>query len=232
MNPEGVYWAQFINRGTLLRKGNAMVATEPKNTTSYERISYDDLVTYVVYRLTAGKGPAAQTTFEDIVAEAFKLFPKRFSLRGYPQWPDSAVVNKSWLRSRTDKKYIVGSVKDGFKLTQRGLEVAERVESQLGQTPTEGSGDVRSELRTRSGRLLRSIERSPQFQEFKITGRTENMTEYDLADVLLAMPDAPSNRLSANLEQFKDAARLYERHDIEDFLSALEGRFLKRLGVN
>ena len=209
-----------------------MVATEPRNPTPYERISYDDLVTYVVYRLTAGNGPSAQTTFEDIVAEAFKLFPKRFSLRGYPQWPDSAVVNKSWLRSRTDKKYIVGSVKDGFKLTQRGFEVAERVERQLGQTPIEGSLGVRSELRTRSGRLLRSVERTPQFQEFKDTGNLESMNEYDLADVLLAMPDAPSNRLLTNLEQFKDAARLYERQDVEDFLSKLEERFATRLGVN
>ena len=208
-----------------------MVATNPRNTTSYERISYDDLVTYVVYRLTSGNGPNAQTTFEDIVAEAFKLFPKRFSLRGYPEWPDSAVVNKSWLRSRTDKRYIVGSVKDGFKLTQRGLEVAERVERQLGQRPTERSREVKSELRTRSGRLLRSIERSNQFQAFKSTGNLENMTEYDLADVLLAMPDAPSTRLVTNLEQFKDAARLYERHDVQAFLSVLEAQFAKRLGI-
>ena len=209
-----------------------MVATELRNTTSYELISYDDLVTYVVYRLTAENGPSAQTTFEDIVAEAFKLFPKRFSLRGYEEWPDSAVVNKSWLRSRTDKKYIVGSVKDGFKLTQRGLEVAERVERQLGEEPTEGSQGVKSELRTRSGRLLRSIERSHQFQKFRNTGNLDTMTEYDLADVLLAMPDAPSNRLVTNLEQFKDAARLYEHHDIEEFLSALEERFSTRLGAN
>ena len=209
-----------------------MVTTEPRNTTSYERISYDDLVTYVVYRLTAGNGPGAQTTFEDIVAEAFKLFPKRFSLRGYPEWPDSAVVNKSWLRSRTDKKYIVGSVKDGFKLTQRGLEVAEKVEQQLGQAPAKGGRGVRSELRTRSGRLLRSIERSRQFQEFKDAGNLDGMSEYDLADVLLAMPDAPSNRLVTNLEQFKDAARLYERQDVENFLKALEGQFATRLGAN
>ena len=99
--------------------------------TPYEHISYDDLITYVVYRLTVGSGPDSRTVFEDMVAEAFRLFPKRFSLRGYPEWPDSAVVNRSWLRSRTDKKYIVGSVKDGFRLTQRGLAVAERVEKQL-----------------------------------------------------------------------------------------------------
>ena len=188
----------------------------------YEHISYDDLVTYVVYRLTAGNG--SQTTFEDIVAEAFRLFPKRFSLRGHPEWPDSAVVNKSWLRSRTDKKYIVGSVKDGFRLTQRGLEVAERVEQHLGETPTEGGRNLRSELRTRSGRLLRSIERSRPFLHFAKTGQLEALTKGDVADVLLALPDTPASRLIVNLEQFRDAARMYDRVDVQEFLDALQDR--------
>ncbi len=198
--------------------------------TAYEHISYDDLVTYAVYRLTAGNG--SQTTFEDIVAEAFKLFPKRFSLRGYPEWPDSAVVNKSWLRSRTDKKYIVGSVKDGFRLTQRGLDVAERVERQLGQSSPEGGRSLKSELRTRSGRLLRSMERSQSFLDFRKSGRLDNMTEDDLADVLLAMPDTPSSRLVGNLEQFRDAAILYDRSDMQEFLDAIQGRFSARLGIH
>ena len=193
----------------------------------YERISYDDLVTYAVYRLTAGNG--SQTTFEDIVAEAFRLFPKRFCLRGYPDWPDSAIVNKSWLRSRTDKKYIVGSVKDGFRLTQRGLEVAERVERRLGQDPAKGSKRIKSELRTRSGRLLRSIEESPSFREFQSAGNLDNMTEDDLADVLLAVPDTPGRVLISNLEQFRDAARLYGRIDVQSFLDAAESQFSTRL---
>ena len=205
----------------------ALEQTTP--TAIYEHISYDDLVTYTVYRLTAGNG--SQTTFEDIVAEAFRLFPKRFGLRGYPEWPDSAVVNKSWLRSRTDKKYIVGSVKDGFRLTQRGLHVAQRVEQRLGKAPTKGGRRIKSELRTRSGRLLRSIEESQSFLEFKEAGLLDKMTEDDFADVLLAMPDTPARILAGNLEQFRDAAILYDRRDVQDFLDALQQRFSNKLGA-
>jgi hypothetical protein len=164
------------------------------------------------------------------VAEAFTLFPKRFGLRGYPQWPDSAVVNKSWLRCRTDKKYITGSIKDGFKLTQRGLDVAEKVsgllqgDNQSSKTPT-----VKSELRTRSGRLLRGLEQTPAFKQFLKSKNVEGIEENDLADILLTLPDSPSSRLRSNLEQFKDAARLYERADLQEFLNALEKRFAVRL---
>ena len=200
-----------------------MVQTESTVRAPYEIISYDDLVTYVVYVLTAGNG--TRTTFEDIVAKAFELFPKRFSLRGYPHWPDSAVVNKSWLRSRTDKKYIVGSVKDGFRLTQRGLQVARQVEGKLQEEPAKGSQKLESELRTKSGRLLRSLERSASFLRYKKSGNLKHMEESDLFDVLLAMPDAPPRRLCSNLEQFKDAASLYNHKEINEFLDGLETRF-------
>ena len=206
-----------------------MVQTESPVRESYEKISYDDLVTYVVYLLTAGNG--THTTFEDIVAKAFKLFPKRFSLRGYPQWPDSAVVNKSWLRSRTDKKYIVGSVKDGFRLTQRGLKVARHVEDKLQEEPAKGSHKLESELRTKSGRLLRSLERSALFVRYKRTGNLNHMEESDLFDVLLTMPDASPRRLSSNLEQFKDAATLYDHQDIHTFLAALEHKFSHKIST-
>ena len=204
-----------------------MVQTKSPSRAFYERISYDDLVTYVVYLLTAGNG--TRTTFEDIVAKAFELFPKRFSLRGYPHWPDSAVVNKSWLRSRTDKKYIVGSVKDGFRLTQRGLQVAQRVEHKLQEKPAKGSQKLQSELRTISGRLLKSIDRSTSFLRYQRTGQMEHIGESDLFDILLTMPDASPRKLSSNLEQFKDAASLYARDDIHNFLADLETKFSHKL---
>ena len=206
-----------------------MLQTTQSVQSSYEKISYDDLVTYVVYLLTAGNG--ARTTFEDIVAKAFELFPNRFSLRGYPQWPDSAVVNKSWLRSRTDKKYIVGSVKDGFRLTQRGLQVARRVENTLQEKPARGSQKLQSELRTISGRLLKSIDRSTSFVGYQRTGRLDHVGESDLFDVLLTMPDASPRRLSSNLEQFKDAASLYDRRDVHNFLADLETKFSYKLAA-
>lgn len=206
-----------------------MVQTESPVRASYETISYDDLVTYVVYLLTAGNG--TRTTFEDIVAKAFELFPKRFSLRGYPHWPDSAVVNKSWLRSRTDKKYIVGSVKDGFRLTQRGLQIAQRVENKLQEEPAKGSQQLQSELRTISGRLLKSIDRSTSFLGYQRTGQLEHVGESELFDILLTMPDASPRRLSSNLEQFRDAASLYDREDIHKFLSDLEAKFSHKLAT-
>src|SRR6266581_3022167 len=93
----------------------------------YRRIALNELVTYAVYFLSqSGK----EIVFEDVVATCFRLFPERFHLRGYTDWPDSTVVNKRWLDCR-DRGYITGSTAHGFSITPKGLEVAERTASVL-----------------------------------------------------------------------------------------------------
>ncbi len=79
----------------------------------YVRIALNDLVTYAVYFLSQHGG---EINAEDIVAACFKLFPERFRLRGYSEWPDSTVVNKRWLDCR-DKGLLHGSTAGGFSLT-------------------------------------------------------------------------------------------------------------------
>lgn len=208
------------------------MSVSPNAPGTYENISYDDLITYVVFQLTSRDESSRSTIFEDIVAEAFRLFPRRFSLRGYPQWPDSAVVNKSWLRCRTDKKLISGSVKDGFKLTPSGLKVADSVSRKLNQKPDpDFGGGLRSELRTQAGRLIRSLENSRQYREYKENGDVDSYTDYDLSELLLALPDSPSSRLRTNLAHFRDTAELYQRVDVIEFLDRLESRFALRLGT-
>jgi hypothetical protein len=63
----------------------------------YGRIALNDLITYAVYFFSQSSG---EINAEDIVAACFKLFPERFQLRGYSEWPDSTVVNKRWLDCR------------------------------------------------------------------------------------------------------------------------------------
>lgn len=60
----------------------------------YLHVSQDHLVVVALwFLLQDGKQPS----FENLVAEAFLSFPKRFQLEGYQEWPaPSAVRQKSW----------------------------------------------------------------------------------------------------------------------------------------
>jgi hypothetical protein len=203
-----------------------MVDIAKKNTEVYETVGLDELVTYAIQLLTSEKKPV---TYENIVAKAFTLFPKKFSLLGYPQWPDSAVVNKSWWRCRTDKGYITGSVKDGFRLTSLGERVAEKVASQLGpghsiviQTKVN-----RADIRTREGKLLLQVEETVAFKAFRSTGSVENIDLFALKDAILLPPDAPKDSIRRNLHQLNQAAAVHQRSDILKFLEFVADRLLK-----
>ena len=106
-----------------------------------------------------------------------------------------------------------------------------RIERKLAKTPSVAEQHVKSELRTLSGRLLRSIETSQHFLTFVSTGALGRITEGDMANILIANLDTPPRTLVSNLEQIRDAATLYERTDIEAFLDALQAQFPARLGA-
>ena len=83
----------------------------------YLQISQDHLVALSLWFLLEDK---RQTSFENLVAEAFSSFPTRFQLEGYSDWPNAQVINRAWVRCRTDKKWITGSASQGFALTPLG----------------------------------------------------------------------------------------------------------------
>ncbi len=195
----------------------------------YTGIALNDLVTYAVYFLSqSGK----EIIEEDIVASCFLMFPKRFELRGYPQWPDSNVVAKRWIDCR-GKGYITGSTKDGFSLTPKGLKLAEKVGKILGgqRSPVSrlGEGKVRTEKRTRAGRFVRALEESTAYKLFEQDGENAVISEFDFRGMLLCTMESSPSTLRNNLEQFKQHVALYNRNDLLNFLELCEKNFANLL---
>jgi hypothetical protein len=191
----------------------------------YGRIALNDLVTFAVYFLSQHGG---EINAEDIVAACFKLFPERFQLRGYSEWPDSTVVNKRWLDCRT-RGLLHGSTAGGFSLTAKGLELAEKVSAiltgkqRLFAKP--GLEKVSGEMRTRAGRFVRSLETSEAFQKFSINGPSANISEFDFRNMLLCTMESSATTLRNNLEQFRQYVSLYQRNDLLGFLDFCHDKF-------
>ena len=191
----------------------------------YTRIALNELLTYAVYFLSQS---GAEITAEDIVAACFLLFPARFELRGYPQWPDSSVVNKRWVDCRK-RGLITGSTSRGFSLTPTGLELAEKVGKLLkGQRPLitrQGTNKVRAETRTRAGRFVRALEESDAFKLFERQGEQAQISEFDFRSMLLCTMESSAYTLRNNLEQFRQHIALYNRKDLLEFLDVCERKF-------
>jgi hypothetical protein len=186
----------------------------------YTQVALNDLVTYAVYHLSQ---TSEEISAEDIVAACFLLFPKRFELRGYPQWPDSTVVNKRWIDCRK-KGYIKGSTAQGFKLTPDGLKVAERVEKILvGQRRVREKANT--ELRTRAGRFVHSLGQSDAAQLYGRDGNADSVSEFDFRNMLLCTMESSASVLRSNLEQFRQYVSLYDREDLMAMLDECETKF-------
>lgn len=190
----------------------------------YLKISLNDLIVYAVHYLY---GQGREITTEDIVSACFLLFPKKFSLRKYPHWPDSAVVSRRWGDSRT-KGYIVGSTALGFKLTPKGFKYAEKVGKALGDDELKHAA-LPAEMKTRAGRFVRSLEMSDAFHIYKKHGRQSKLNEFDFRSMLLCTMESSPETLTRNLEQFKEYVSLYNRQDLLSLLNFCEERFSQLL---
>lgn len=82
-----------------------------------------------MFRLTGGD--LLPLNYEDIVVEAFKLFPDEFALRGHPEFPDSSDIHKP-LYGPLKRQGLVLAANKRFSLTPRGLELARKLVSAAG----------------------------------------------------------------------------------------------------
>ena len=189
---------------------------------TYSKITLNDLVVYSLCYLHK-QGP--EITSEDIISACFTLFPKRFSLRQYPQWPDSSVVSRRWSDCKS-KGYLRGNAASGFQITAKGIKRAERMEKSLGRVKVQPVRAARrtanSELKSRARKYVRSIERSEAYARYK---KRLEINEFDFRSLLFCTMESPPATLSRNLEHFKDYVNIHERKDLLTFLEFSEGRF-------
>ncbi|NUQ85132.1 MAG: hypothetical protein HUU11_10495 [Anaerolineales bacterium] len=215
---------------------------DPNN---YTKITLNDLVVYSVYYLHK-QGHAV--TSEDIISACFVLFPKRFSMRKYPQYPDSGIVSRRWGDCKS-KGYLKGNATKGFQITARGIRRAEKVGKALGKPlkpvraakPTsspKGKADgpaavpakeaVHPELKRHAKKYVRTIEMSDAYRRFK---KGAPLNEFDFRSMLLCTMESPPTTLARNLDQFKEYVNIHERKDLLSFLEFCEGKFSSLLGT-
>lgn len=188
----------------------------------YLDLSQDHLVVTALWFLLQEK---RQPSFENLVAEAFTSFPERFQLEGYPQWPNSHVIGKAWVRCRTDKKLMSGSASEGFKLTPLGEQIAHHVLSRLETVASAGRKHERKGSRQSiSSRVVLRMENSAAFKSFKQEG-VEKVSEYEFSDLLYCTLESTPETFERNFAVVRQEVETYGRGDLVEFLSKLKEKF-------
>lgn len=188
----------------------------------YSQFSQDHLVALSLwFLLQEGK----ETSFENLVAESFASFPARFQLEGYPDWPNAHVVGKSWVRCRTDKKWLIGSASKGFALTPVGEKVAQKVLSSLGKSSTSASQARRKGSRqTISSRVVLRLENSSPYHKYK-EGSVDTISEYEFCELLYCTLESIPETIETNFSVVRQQVEAYGRRDLAEFLDELRKKF-------
>ena len=95
---------------------------EPFSPELYGDVGLNQLLAYAVSYL---EGRRYRGTIENITVVTYRMFPNKYSLVGYPQFPDSARVQRVILH--LGPKYVgllEGKNKIGYRLNERGRSVA------------------------------------------------------------------------------------------------------------
>jgi hypothetical protein len=190
----------------------------------YAGIGLDNLIVYTVSRL-ADMG--VDLSFENIAVAAYRLFPAKFSLIGYPEYPDAKRVHDSLFHCiYKTKGWLGGKTKLGFSLTDKSEKIIAETEALLAGAPS-ARKPAPSQTR-RDEKLMAEVRSSSAYTKFA-TGRADSISFAEICFMLHGTLDTSPTILKANYDAFMRIAQVVGQEDVIRFLSWVKGeaRFAK-----
>ncbi|MHB1220290.1 MAG: hypothetical protein ACYC1L_19055 [Alphaproteobacteria bacterium] len=208
------------------------VAAKPSSL--YQDVPLVFLTAYSLFWLHEWK---IRRTIEAIAVLNWRLFPKKFSMVGFDEYPDAFRTNRSLLQMQPKyRNLLTGAATKGFSLNAHGTEKAYELIKVLG-APDSASGkalgDAKSVEATAPKRQARSIEPEREMARLRNTKlfkkwRGEGMTDRDLIHVhaLLGIFDhtPPAVRVRA-FKELEGAANKANDENAIQFLNDIRRAF-------
>lgn len=187
----------------------------------YDGLNLSDLVLYGLFSLHT-KG--IEMIFENLVVECYELFPKKFHLLGYPEYPDANRVRREIQRIEGTlstpgmDKLANGNLKTEYKITEKGLERLKEIDAKL---KAGTGGAIRKSIadgRGKIGRVLNELEKHTLYRQYLQNGKNTEVPETLLRDLLFATMETSYETLRKKMDKFIEYCEIVERGDLKEFL--------------
>ena len=189
---------------------------------SYENLDLDRLLIYAMATLEKNGTPLY---FDYISVSAFRLFPYKFSMANFKEYPDTNRISKS-LRRLTDsqrKNWATGTIEYGFNLSEVGREVYSQVYVLLVSPENPPVKPVGRRTRGRSTRDdANEILTSDLYKKWM---KKEEISEFQVINFLGASPYTPKSLLKNHLNNLRIAAENTQSKDAATFIRWIEEYF-------
>jgi hypothetical protein len=180
----------------------------------YLPLDKDRLVLFAVSFLESRK---IEPTFDKTVVTTFRLFPRKFALLGFPEYPDGKTIYYCVYNHCTlTKKWLVGNVQSGFKITERGRffldETSKMLEGKIKTTKAHGIIPRRKEAT-----FIAIVKRTSAYKKY-LSGRKEEITKFDILDALRLTRDSEESLTEIYLKRYLEYANRLNDTNVIQFL--------------
>lgn len=194
---------------------------------SYEKIDLDRLAVHALCALEKKEVPLY---FDYAAVAMFRLFPKKFSMANFFQYPDTNRINKTLRRltDQTRRNWATGSVENGFSLTDFGREIGKQVLVLL-NNPEQQASRAQAQTRIRGRSAPVETTEMKNSDVYKKWLAKEPISNYEFFSFLKATPYTPKPMLLDHLNKLKRAASTAGDDEVTVFLEWLERKFISLL---
>ena len=187
----------------------------------YSSMGMNDLVLYAMLQID---GDIKALEFEDIAAACFLLFPLKFAMEKYKDWPDAVRVNKRVVDLRS-LGFITGNNTAGYLLAISGKERAMVTMNKLKLTNS-GKNKSRRATSPKASQLINMIQNQDSFQRFLHKREKAEITEGEFRRLLSSPIGTAPRKIRQNLEHVKSLITSGDKEkEIHDFLKFCEQQF-------
>ena len=201
-----------------------IAALKPFPPTTYRNIDLDRLAVYSLCTLEEKKIPLY---FDYASVALFRLFPKKFSMANFAQYPDTNRINKT-LRRLTDqarKSWATGTVENGFSLTDLGREIGTQTSEMLSNPGQQNTVRVSPPKRSRGRSASEDASDIRASETFQKWIAKESISNYEFFSFLKAASYTPKHLLREHLGRLKNSATNAKDEEVSAFLGWLEEKF-------
>jgi len=184
---------------------------------NYTPLDKDRLVLFTVNYLESKK---IEPTFDKIVATTFKLFPKKFSLIGFPEYPDGKTIYYCVYNHCTlTKKWLFGNVQSAFRVTERGKYFLEETQKML-EGKIELAKTHQTIPRRKEVTFIRILQKTNAYMKYL----QNKKAEIDKSEIFEALRVPPNSKglLQAHLTKYFEYAHRINESSAVEFLEFVQ----------
>lgn len=182
----------------------------------YLSMNKDRLVLFTVGFLES-KG--IEPTFDKTVATAFRLFPKKFSLIGFPEYPDGRTIYYCVYNHCTlNNKWLFGNVQSAFKVTEKGKYFLDETKKML-DGKIKSSRTHRTVPKRKEVTFINALKETNAFREY-MDDKERKIPKFEIFEALKAPIDSKELAL-AHLGKYSEYANRIRDSDVLKFLEVL-----------